>query len=462
MRFLLIYPRFKYPAGDPPIGVISLMAYVRQELVNLEYRLFDATFNPSFDEIEKIIAEFKPDVTGIYCSTLMFDDVLKISIFARKQGSFTVIGGPHATVAPESLLCKKYVDAVIIGEGELPLVYLLRNYPDREKMGENPAILLSVEDALNDDAKEIQLIDDLETLPFPAYDLLDMEKYFNNWFQMDVASPTLRGTNFFASRGCPFHCSFCQPTLNSIFGKKTRIRSPEYIINHIKYLENRYAINSFIVGDDTLTYNKSWLKSFCKLLISEGINMTWGCNTRVGLIDEETMKLMSASGYRRMMVGIESANQRILDDIYQKGIKITRAPAFFRLAKKYHVRIFAYFMLGAPTESLKEIKRTIDFAFTQPIDEATFSITTPLPKTYLAKMMEERGFKIDPSYSTIDYYRGISSNKDLTIKKLRFLQKYAFFKFYIHPRRWRLLFNSFGSIRGIRKTLLKLKRLFSF
>jgi radical SAM superfamily enzyme YgiQ (UPF0313 family) len=160
------------------------------------------------------------------------------------------------------------------------------------------------------------------------------------------------------------------------------------------------------------------------------------------------------------MVGIESGSQRILDDIYQKGIKIKNIPSFVNLARQYGVRVFAYFMIGAPTEDIGEIRKSIDLAFSLPIDEATFSITTPLPGTTLFRKTRESGYEIRDDYREMDYYNKSSFNHHLNSNILSFLQKIAFFKFYLHPRRWRMVFSSFSSIEGFRKMILKLRRFF--
>ncbi|MBD3186974.1 radical SAM protein [Candidatus Bathyarchaeota archaeon] len=458
MKFLLVFPRFKYPSGDPPVGPLSLIAYLRRELPSVLVDFFDATFTPSLDAIEKKIELFSPDLVGVYCATLMYEDALKVGIIAKKHGARTVFGGPHSTMAPKSLLSRSCVDFVIIGEGERPLVHLLESYPDMAKIAKNTAIKIRGMKNQENMAK-LQLIDDLDDLPFPAYDMVDMGRYIRHWFQMDVVSPALRGTNVFASRGCPFSCSFCQPTLTSLFGKKIRFKSPERLIEEILFLKEQYKINSFIIDDDTLTCNKEWLLKFCTLLEEKKLCMQWGCNTRVGLINEKILEIMSKVGYRRMMVGIESASQRILDEVYNKGIKIKDAPALISSAKEHGVKVFAYFMLGAPTETSREMQKTIDFAFTSAIDEATFSIATPLPGTFLASRFMQNHYRGNDDFSKVDYYRGNPRTVSRNIRSLRLRQKLAFLKFYLHPKRISFLLKSFSSIIAIRKSMLKLKRL---
>ncbi|MEX2680164.1 MAG: radical SAM protein [Candidatus Sigynarchaeota archaeon] len=459
IRFLMVFPRFKYPTGDPPIGPVSLVSFLRKRLKTVEYKFFDATFNPSFNAIDRTFAEFKPDITGIYCSTLMYADALKIARMGKKWHSFVVIGGPHATVAPESLLKNESVDAVVIGEGEKPLLHLISAFPNETLMINHPSILTrekslsNVPDAGND------IVENLDDLPIPAYDLLDMNQYVNNWFQMDIVSPDLRGTNILVSRGCPFSCSFCQPTLNKIFGKYIRYRSPKHVVAEIEFLKRAYKINAFILTDDTPTFDPKWMHAFVEELKEKKLDMVWGCNTRVGLLSKSLLIEMKDVGFRRVMVGIESGSQRVLDEIYHKGIKLRDVPGFVRMLKTEGTKVFAYFMLGAPTETRREIQMTINLAFSLPIDEATFSITTPLPGTYLEQKMLSDGFKISRRFVDYDYYSSLIYNQGLGHRTIRRFQREAFLKFYLHPYRWPLLIKMIRSIRGIKKTLLKLKRI---
>ena len=458
MKFFLVYPRFDYPTGDPPIGPLVLMSYIRENLPDIEIKFFDATFKPDIHKIKDEILQFSPDVVGIYSNTLMYDRALEIAAYANKLGKFVVVGGPHATVRPDTFLKTNFFDAVVIGEGEKPLLHLLRNYLDLNLINQNTAILLKDKNP-HEKTIKLDLIDDLDSLPIPAYDLIDMQKYTRNWFQMDLVSSNLTGTNILASRGCPFQCAFCQPTLDRLFGKKVRIKSPKSIIKELKFLKKNYGINSFIFADDTPSFFKKWMKDFCKLLSKENLGLIWGCNSRIGLLPEDLLISMKECGFRRLMVGIESGSQKILDEVYHKGINLGKAKIYLNMVERLGIKIFAYFMLGAPNETKQQVRRTINLAFSLPIHEATFSITTPLPGTYLESFMREQGYEISEDFSNYDYYSSVITNQVFSPLELRIYQKIAFLKFYLHPRRWKFLLNSINTFTGLQKSFLKLKRL---
>ncbi len=459
IRFLMVYPRFRYPTGDPPIGPATIIAFLREKVPSVEFGLFDGTFQPSIDLLKKKIEVFRPGIIGIYCNTIMHDDVVRIARLGKSHGAFIVVGGPHATMVPDSLIKVPSIDAVVLGEGELPLLFLLNKFPSLADIERHPSIITKSSPPKKMITKDLERVDNLDAIPFPAYDLLDMNAYVENWFQMDIVSPKLRGTNVLVSRGCPFQCSFCQPTLEHLFGRKTRYRSPGKVVDELEFLKKRYGIRAFILTDDTPTFNKEWMLSFVETLKTRGLDLTWGCNTRVGLLSRELILAMKAVGFKRVMVGIESASQRILDDIYQKGIKIKNVIPFCEMLNDEGLKIFAYFMLGAPTEKKEDICRTIDLAFTLPIHEATFSITTPLPGTYLFDKMRSNGFNISRSFSSYDYYSSLVFDQGIKQSILRMYQRLAFMKFYLHPRRWPVLFRMVTSIQGIKKALLKIKRI---
>jgi radical SAM superfamily enzyme YgiQ (UPF0313 family) len=454
----LVFPRFKYPSGDIPYGIASLASYIRREL-NVKISIIDATFNPKMSYIESSLKQNKADIVGIYVNTIAFYDALKVAKIAKKLGSFVVVGGPHATILPETLINKEFIDAVVIGEGEITLKEIIQRIQSNKDLNGLKGIWHKDDNKIiKEDARPP--IANLDNLPFPAWDLLDMRNYIKNWFQLDFVNPNLRGVNISGSRGCPFDCAFCQPTLRKIFGTKVRLRSPENVVEEIKTLKKLYKINAFWFLDDTLTGFRWWVENFCNILKDEKINLIWGCTTRANLIDEKLMKMMRNVGLRKISIGGESASQRVLDEIYNKGIKIEDVEKTARLAKKLGIIVQVFFMMGAPTETLREINKTIKFASSIPSEEATFSITTPLPCTHLYEYVKEHDFKLSENYEDFDYYskKALLSNS-LSSEKLKYLQKKAFIYFYLHPKRFTYLFKSLSSFKGINKLRLKLKRI---
>lgn len=457
MKIALVFPRFKYPSGDPPLGLAYLSSYLR-EYNDCEVKIIDTTFkqNP-LGYIEEVFSKEKFDLVGFSVMTTMLNDAFESAKLIKKIFDVKIVfGGPHPSVMPRDILKKDFIDAVCIGEAEKTFSELIKNKLNFE--GVNGIWYKKDNHLIENNPREF--IENLDEIPYAAYDLLDMEAYFKNWFVFDSVSPYMRGTSMMASRGCPYVCTFCQPTLDKLFGRILRKRSPEHIVGELSYLKDKYDITAFAFQDDTFILFKSckdWVRQFCNLLIEKGLNLLWECNVRANNVDKELLADMKKAGLRKINMGIESASQRILDDVYNKKITIEQVEQAVKDAKSLGLKIQGYFMLGAPTETLEEVKKTIDFAVKLDIDDATFSITTPLPHTYLYDKTKDL---IDKDISEFDYYKHSVYKEDVTIdrKKLEKLKKSAFLRFYLSPKRifttMRVVFNP-----NIKKTLNKLKRL---
>ena len=252
MRVGLFFPRFKYRSGDPPLGVGYLAAQLLKH-TRAEVSVVDTTFMTR-RQVLAVLAGEKFDLAGISVMSAAAADGFWIAENIKKHhpGTCVVFGGPHATILPETVLERGCADAVATGEGEETLAELVNQSLSFEGV---PGLIHKkngriVRNPLRPPPAS------LDALGVPAYHLLDMEKYTRAWFQMDAVSPALRGTNIIATRGCPYACAFCQPTLDRLFGKKLRLRSPGHIVAELLMLRDRYRIQSFIFADDTLNIDQ--------------------------------------------------------------------------------------------------------------------------------------------------------------------------------------------------------------
>lgn len=451
-RVALIFPRCKYPTGDMPMGV----GYIASELLKIDgihVDIIDTTFvkNPK-DHVSQIFKKKRYNVIGFSVMTSMIKDAFDMSRIIKDidPDSKIIFGGPHPTVAPEHVLEHKTVDAVCIGEGEQTMRELVLSdlrFPGIKGIWfkENSTIVK------NPPRRPCENLDQLE---FPNRDLLDTKRYLKYWFQLDSVSPSLSGNNIIASRGCPYRCTYCQPTLSKIFGKKLRKRSPENIVEELMFLQKRYQIRAFMFQDDTLIIDKEWIYNVCAEIIKKKINLVWGCNIRANLADRDLFVKMKEAGLRKVNMGVESGSQRILDDVYDKKITIEQIKNTVKLLKELDLKVQGYFMVGAPTETETDIINTIKFAKNLEIDEATFSITTPLPHTYLFDMSKDL---ISQDYEAFDYYKQPvyhASRTTLSPSKISFLKKRAFVEFYLSRKR---LFSTVKAFLSP-KTYYKLKR----
>ncbi len=461
MNIALIYPRLKYPSGDPPLGLASLASSVLTNLKNVEVNLIDLTFHASLDYLKDIFRKHKYDLVCLTAATIFMPDVLKIAKLCKKlqPGCKIIIGGPHPSSDPEDAIGHREIDGIVIGEAEETCVEIVKAFLDNGELSTARGFWFKKgKKIIRSERREP--IKDLDKVPFPAWHLLEMEKYFKYWFQMDCVSLNLRGTSMVASRGCPYKCSFCQPTLWNMFGRKIRYRSTGNVVDEIAELKKRYNVSAVWFVDDTFTIDKRWVKEFCEKLINRRLNIVWGCTIRANLADKDLLRLMKKSGCRLIGIGIESASQRILDEIYNKNIKVAQVKEAVRVTHSLGIKLRGQFMIGAPTETLEEIKRTIRFAYKLDLDEATFSITSPLPHTFLYEMAKKKGWLNVKGYSSFDYYDNYAfkPTAGLDTKALIKLKRKAFIKFYSRPRRFIALVKNLLNPRAFRHNMLKLKR----
>jgi radical SAM superfamily enzyme YgiQ (UPF0313 family) len=433
---------------------------VRDTIPAVSIDVIDPTFaRRPLDLIRERIGKGNYDLVGISVMTPMLGEAIFASQVAHTAPSRPVVlwGGPHPTVLPNESLRHDCVDVIALGEAE----NTIREFIEHDLNADGVDGLWYKRDRQMIHNQPRTPIHDLGTLPYPARDLVDMDAYARAWYSLTAASPKLRGTSVIASRGCPFSCTYCQPTLDRLFGKRLRRRPVQHVIGELRELQEVYRLDAFMLEDDTFIAHNGWAIEFAQTLRQSGLQFKWGCNVRADLVVQgpHLMEEMAHSGLVQVNMGIESGSQRILDEMYDKRITVDQVREAARICKRLGLRIGGYFMLGAPTETHAEIRRTIEYAARLPIDEAAFNITTPLPGTYLWDKSKEL---IGNAWQDFDYYRQsvYASEHVLPARQLDLLKKWAYLRFYaLTPSRaWRILMNDVLSIAGLRKLLMRMKR----
>ncbi len=453
----LIFPRFRYPSGDYPLGIATLAAVIRQELP-LRVAVCDTTFDPRLERVADFLDRERPDFVGIGMSTLMLGEGLAVARMAKERGLPVFVGGPHPTTDPEAMMALPTIDACVLGEGEETSVALLRGWLAGERAPVDGAWVRLADGSLSRSTKRAA-IQKLDALPHPAWDLLDMEAYLAAWGQLDSWRPGVRGVNVMASRGCPYECSFCQPVLDAMFGKKLRQRSPASVVAEIRELHRRYDIGGFWFTDDTFTTNRKWVQEFCRQLKETGLDLAWGCTTRANLIAPELMAAMAEVGLKKVGIGMESATEHVREGIYKKGVTAEAIENTVQVAHDHGVHTLLFLMLGAPGESRAEMLETIEMATRLPASEASFSLFVPIPGTDIWKKMIAEGWRMSEDYTDYDYYARQPFEGGISRFELRMIQRLAYLRFYSHPNRWRSLGRNLSTLQGARSLGRKLMRI---
>lgn len=452
-RVLFVFPETRYPSGQPPLGIASLSAVLRR-VQGVEPFLCDMSFqkNP-FAGLSRMLSTAKPDLVCITVLTPQLGAALESVRIIRREapGAFLAIGGPHATVLPEETLEASGADLVYAGEGETAFPLILG--------GADPASIPGscvMRDGHPERTPGLLLVDDLDALPVPDRSLFDMDRYFRSWYSMDRVDPGLKGTSVMATRGCPFGCTFCQPTLSEIFGAKLRKRSPAPIVDELEALVETYGITAFMFEDSTFILDKAWVHAICDEMKARRLKLSWCCNVRADLLDEDLLSHMKDAGLAKINMGVESASQRVLDDIYSKGITVAGVVRALEMARRMGVRVQGYFMLGAPGETLGEMRSTVAFAASMPFDDALFDITTPFPHT---ELWNRTRHLVTKDYADFDcFHNCVYDLEGIEPGMVERLKKQAFWRFYLHPSR---ILRTVATVLGpgnLRRTLLKARR----
>jgi anaerobic magnesium-protoporphyrin IX monomethyl ester cyclase len=341
MKLALAAPNCPTEFGDvgPPLNLATLAAYVRKQLPDLEVKIFDGTIQGV--DVYQSIMDFQPDVVGLTSITPQINSAYKLMETLRsvKPEILTVIGGCHVSTLPEE--ATPHADCVVIGEGEHALLEILKLKKSNSPV---PKII---------EGKPFENLDDL---PLPAYDLLDMDKYmdFILMCAYELAHPTGR---MMTSRGCNYRCPFCY---NSVRHSKVRYRSASKIIEELEYLQEHYGIKSIWYHDDEFLANKKRFKELVALWPNSKIKgkMEWACQARVDSINDEIVKLAKENGCIEVFLGIESATPKTLKYLKCNTITVEDIERALLICKKHNLPVHGSFIFGAPDETLTDMKQT--------------------------------------------------------------------------------------------------------
>lgn len=450
MRLLLIFPRFNSPSGDPPLGVAYLAATL--EGAGHEVEVFDGTFHRRpLQSLERTLTEKPFDAIGISMPTSMLTDAVAVARMCAAHSRAPVFaGGPHPTIDPAGALRIEGIDAVMVGEAERTVMRLAEAGGDYTTVP-GMAYIRDGEVVLTG---EPELVEDLDELPLPARHLLDMNSYMGLW---DRLGHGLRGTSILASRGCPFDRADSTPELRSLLGTRVRRRTPENIVAELVELKRTYHPDGVMWLDDSFMLNRPWVIKLCDMIMEADLGIVWGCSIRAGLADHDMLEQMKRAGLRSVHVRIETGSQRVLDEVYQKGVTIEQVRRTVSIAHEMGLGVWGYFTLGAPGETEAELRETVNLATDLPLDDVTFSLPTPLPQTHTA---EPAGSPTSRDQSDPGALGHPVSAQDAVVdaRTLNRLRRAGYVRFYFGPRRlWRTV-RSMSGIAGVRKMLLKLRR----
>jgi len=411
--------------NSPPLGIGYLAAWVRERGVDV--KLIDApSAGLGIPEIISHTREFRPQVLGITSTTVSFPNTLCLAramktVFPDLK---IVVGGPHVSANPASSVASKWIDVGVMGEGEVTFEKLLECF-DKDSSYEDLAGICYLNGNRVVVNPRREHIEDLDKVPFPARDLMNL----NDYLPMPNDEYRLPKTAMITSRGCIFGCIFCD---KSVFGRGYRFQSTERVLAEIDELVHRYGVKDIAFVDSLFFHHESKIFDFAEKLRKKRWDVTWTCSIHVNRVERKLLELMKASGCWRIRIGIESGCQEVLDFINKKT-KLEKIRRVARWSEELNLKTKAFIIVGHLIDSRKTIEESIDFVRQLPLKDITVQINTPMINTAQYDMAPEYGRMRDYSPEHLNYWEPVFVPHALTAAELLEFQKKFYRSFYFRP-----------------------------
>lgn len=447
MKILLVrtsyrlHENYVYNRVAPPVGIMYLASCAREKFGGAEIKIVDLLIRDNYDQT---LAEFKPDVVGF--STLTCEAFLLPDLIARAKSSagrpLVIVGGPHATSSPLSIFAQTAADIAVLGEGEHTFVEIIEKYSKGEEIAGTAGAVVKVTDKKSGNFKIVRgpvrpAIDKLDSLPFPAWDLIEIDEY-QKYFDMNIWHSEDRYMTIFTSRGCPYQCIYC----HRIFGKKPRFRSAENVVDEIEAVHKKYKIKEFQVIDDIYNLYPARIVKIAQLLKERNIKVLFSFpnGLRADIMTEDTLKAMKESGAYNLTFAIESASPR-LQKLMRKGVNVEKAEKIIEMAEKMGFIVNGFFMLGFPGETYFEMMGTVDFAVRSKLHHALFFSVNPHGFTELSETFyQSESHDACKGTRKYHYFNRYFNLANVSPIMFAYIMLYANIKFYLSlPRVYSLL-----------------------
>ncbi|MES2427473.1 MAG: radical SAM protein [Bacteroidota bacterium] len=381
--FLRFDPK-QWSIGQPyaPLGTLYAAALMREN--GYEVSLFDTMFVADPKEVEPVLTATKPDLFVIYddgfnyltkmCLTNMREAAFDMCKMAKARGCTVIFSSSDSTDRYEEYL-NEGADFVLIGEAEHTLLELANALKEGVTGNGNIAGLAY----LNTDGKAFKtlprpVLKDLDSLPMPAWDLVDIEPYRHSW----IKSVGYFSINMGTTRGCPFKCNWCA---KPIYGNRYNSRSPQNVITELKYLKDRFPVDHIWFCDDIFGLKPGWVLEFSQLVQQENLRTRFKMQSRADLlVEEELVNALAAAGCENVWIGAESGSQKILDAM-DKGTTIEQIHIATKAMKKAGIKPSFFIQFGYPGEDKADIALTIQMINELLPFEIGISVSYPLPGT---------------------------------------------------------------------------------
>lgn len=362
----------------PPLGTLYAASYIRER--GYDVALFDAMLALSEDEWVAALDEHKPDFAVIYedsfnylskmCLTRMREAAFTMAQAAKARGCKVIVSGSDATDHKQKYF-EHGVDAIIVGEAEITLAETLDVLTGKSLVSPTSIPGLAWPEAPNPVPRGY--IKELDQIPFPAWDLVDIDRYRNIWMERHG----YYSMNMVTTRGCPYHCNWCA---KPIYGQRYNVRSPENVAAEMRWLKEHFAPDHIWFADDIFGLKPGWIVRFADEVERLDARIPFKCLQRVDLIKPGVPEALKRAGCEVVWVGAESGAQKILDAM-DKGTKVEQIYSAARSLHAVGIKIGFFLQFGYPSEDLDDIEATLRMVRECEPDDIGMSVSYPLPGT---------------------------------------------------------------------------------
>ena len=376
-----------------PLGTLYAASYLRQS--GLSVALFDAMLAASTVEWAESLDRHRPRLAVIYedsfnylskmCLLRMREAALDMIDRAGRAGVPILVSGSDATDHPEIYL-RRGARAVIIGEGEVTLAECAQRLSTGERIDDVPGLAILDESCAVRRTPTRAFIKSLDELPFPAWDLVDIERYRTIWrerhgfYSMNIAT----------TRGCPYHCNWCA---KPIYGQRYATRSPQAVARETAWLRREFAPDHLWFVDDVFGLKPGWVEEFGTAIAGQGTPLPFRCLMRADQVTAGVAKALASAGCRMLWMGAESGSQKVLDAM-EKGLRVDDIRTASRLLKGEGIKVGFFLQFGYPGENWDDIEATLQLARELEPADIGVSVSYPLPGTrFYERVQQQLGAK---------------------------------------------------------------------
>jgi len=422
-----------------PVGPMYLASCLREDNRNRNIEIFDTKLSVDVaGDLRKYMRKVEPDLVGIKAYSRDADllGLLGGLIKRINKKCIIVAGGPYANAKGEELLENHFIDFSVLHEGELTFVELVQRLERKEETDNIKGIIYRQKGRIIKTCPR-DFIEDLDKIPFPAYDMTDDPRYNRRYYEYldkekkypDAVQVRPKAMTIFTSRGCPYNCIYC----HNIFGKHFRARSAEHVWEEMKLLYNDYEVKQFFIWDDIFNIDKERAGKICDFIIQSGydIKLAFPNGLRGDLMDRELIFKLKEAGTFFITYAIETGSQR-LQKFIKKNMNLEKLKEIITItSKEAGIVTQGFFMFGFPTETREELYMTIDYAVKSDLDFTSMFIVNPFEGTELFNMaVAHTGIK---EYK-FDYYNANYSLAEVSIEELKEIHKEGQIKFHTPER----------------------------